>query len=85
MEGVDFVLEDTSIIALTHIVPYTSYMIKISLWDIADAFASYWDRFREDIIVLYLYYCTCTCEASWLSGTVRDLQARGRQFDPRLR
>ena len=24
-------------------------------------------------------------EASWLSGTVRDLQARGRRFDPRLR
>ena len=26
-----------------------------------------------------------TTEASWLSGTVRDVQARGRQFDPRLR
>ena len=28
---------------------------------------------------------TSSCEASWLSGTVRDLQARDRRFDPRLR
>ena len=60
MEGVDFVLEDTSIIALTHAVPYRSYMIKINLWDTANAFAWYWDRFCEDITVLYLYSYTCT-------------------------
>ena len=48
-------------IALTQIVPYRSYMIKISLWDIAAAFDWYWDRyFCEDITVLYLYLYTCT-------------------------
>ena len=38
MEGVDFVLEDTSIIALTHFVPYRCYMIKIILCGIAYEF-----------------------------------------------
>ena len=40
----------------------------------------------DDITVMYSNRPTVAyCEASWLSGTVRDLQARGRRFDPQLR